>query len=77
MGDQILAEHLTGARRGLVRGLDHLDAAALAAAAGMNLRFDHAHAAAEFSGRLLRLLGRRGDDAARHDTPKRLRISLA
>ncbi len=40
MGDQLHAEHLGRQLAGFLRRLGELDAAALAAAAGMNLRFD-------------------------------------
>ncbi len=66
MRHQFLAEHVAGARGGFVRGFDDLNAATLAAAAGMNLRFDHADTAAELFGGLLRLFRRRRDDTARH-----------
>ncbi len=67
MRHQILAQHVTGACGGFVRGFDDLDAAALTPAAGVNLRFDYTDAAAEILGGLLRLCRRRGNDAARHD----------
>ena len=47
VGDEVHAEHLRGRGPGLVGALDDLDAAALAAAAGMNLRLDDDRAAAE------------------------------
>ena len=77
MGHKILAEHLARSRRGFIRSLDDLNPAAFAAAAGMNLRFDHAYPAAKF---LRRLPGLSGVDATilrGTTTPKRLRISLA
>ena len=46
MGDQIFAEHLRGFLRGFVRTFYHFDPAALAAAAGMDLRLDDANRAA-------------------------------
>ena len=51
LGDELHAEHLLGGREHLVDRLDHLDAAALAAAAGVDLRLDHPDRAAQ----LLRL----------------------
>ena len=47
VGDEIHAEDLLRGAEGLVGALDNLDAAALAAAAGMNLRLDDNGAAAE------------------------------
>ena len=66
MRDQILAEHVASSRCRFVGSLDDLDAATLAAAAGMNLRFDHAYATAKLLCCFLRLFRRRSDDTARH-----------
>ena len=60
VGDERHPEHLRGGLRRCLRPLDHLDAAALAAAAGVNLRLDDDRAAAEPLGRRLRR--RRVDD---------------
>jgi hypothetical protein len=65
-GDQPHAEHRLGRLLGLVDGLHHLDAAALAAAAGVDLRLDHPNRAAQLAGHVLRFLRGVGDDAARH-----------
>ena len=72
MRDQILAEHFARFLRGLVRTLDHLDAAALAAPAGMDLRLDDANRTAELERRSLGFLRRRRDHAARHGNTEAL-----
>ena len=77
MGHQILAEHVTGSSRGFIGILDDLNTATFAAAAGMNLRFDHAYPAAKFLGRLLASSGVDATILRGTTTPKRLRISLA
>ena len=43
MGDQLHAQDVAHGLLGLFSGLAHLDAAALAAAAGVDLRLDHYH----------------------------------
>ena len=58
--DERLAEHAVGLGMQLLQRLHQLDAAALAAAAGMDLRLDHEGLAAEGAGMrcgLLRCLG--------------------
>ena len=66
MGNQLHTENLRGVGSDFVQRFGHLDAAALAAATGMNLRLDHPHRAAEFLGRFYRLLNRESRNAARH-----------
>ena len=66
VGDQRHAQHALGFLLHIVDGLDHLDAAALAAAAGMDLRLHHPDRAAQFLGRRHRFLDREGGLAARH-----------
>ena len=70
-----MAQHLAGVLLDLLERLAEAHAAGPvgivleapgAAAAGMNLRFDHPNGAAELARRVLRLLGREGDRAARH-----------
>ena len=56
MRDKIFTEHLTRFCRRLVRTLDDFDAAAFAAPAGVNLRFDDAHSTAELLRRSFGLL---------------------
>src|SRR5690606_2061176 len=58
MGDEGHAEHLLGQLAHLLDRLGELDAAALAAAAGVDLRLDHPGRAAERTRRRLGLLGR-------------------
>ena len=57
VGDQVHADDLLGCRTRLVRVLDDLDAATLAAAARVNLRLDHRDAAAEPLGHARRVRG--------------------
>jgi hypothetical protein len=47
VGDQGHAQHALGLGAHVLERLDHLDAAALAAAAGVDLRLDHPDRAAE------------------------------
>ncbi len=67
MRDELLAEQLAGDGLDLVgAALDHFDAAALAATAGVNLRLDDddrdlARLVDQALGRLARLLGVEGD----------------
>ena len=65
MRDQPHAQHLFRDLDGFRRVLGHLDAAAFAAPAGMNLRFDD-HAAADFFRRRFRLIHRERNFAPRH-----------
>jgi hypothetical protein len=60
------AEHPFGFAFDLGDGLNDLDAAGFAAAAGMNLRLDHPDRPAEFVGGLFRLRRRECGNAARH-----------
>ena len=66
MGDQRQAEDARGFLLHVVDGFDHLDAAGLAAAAGVDLRLHHPDRAAEFLGALDRLIDGKGRHAARH-----------
>ena len=66
MRDQRHAQHALGFLLHLLDGFDDLDAAALAAAAGMDLRLHHPDRAAQFLGRRDRFLDREGGLAARH-----------
>ena len=67
VGLHLGAEHrLARSLAHVVEGLDQLDAAGLAAAAGMDLRLDHPEVAADGLGRLDRLVGRAGDAPGRH-----------
>ena len=66
MGDELHAQDLAGDGLDLVDRAGQLDAAALAAAAGVDLGLDHSDAAAELLRRLDRLLHGEGGDAARH-----------
>ncbi len=61
MGDQIHPEHLIGGRFDLAVGLDHLHAAALTAAAGVDLGLDHPHRPAQLLSGHRRLAGRERD----------------
>ena len=63
--DERPAEHALGGLAHLVVGLAELDAAGLAARAGVDLRLDHPFPAAELGGGVDRLLGRVGDGAPR------------
>ena len=64
--DERHPDHLLGELLGLVGRLRQLDAAALAAAAGMNLRLDDDDVAAEAAGDLAGFGGRERHFAARH-----------
>jgi hypothetical protein len=66
MGDERHAEHLDREVFGLVRRLGQLDAAALAAAAGVDLRLDDDDRGAETPGNVAGLGGRKGHFAAGH-----------
>jgi hypothetical protein len=66
VGDQRHAEHLGGELADLLDRARELDAAALAAAAGVDLRLDHPERAVERARRGLGLLGRVDDLAAQH-----------
>ena len=61
-----LAEQLVGGVLDLVLVAAELDAAGLAAAAGMDLRLDHPGLAADLARAVGRLLGAVGEAAARH-----------
>ena len=63
---QIHAQHVLGRGAHVVDRLDHPDAAALAAAAGVDLRLDHPHRATQLLGHRFRLGRGIGDDAVRH-----------
>ena len=65
MGHQRHAEDLRGELVDLLERLRHLDAAALAAAAGVNLRLDDPDLAAELARRRIRLGDRKAGHAAR------------
>src|SRR5690606_38678222 len=64
VGHQGHAQHLAGLVLHVVQRLDDLDAAALAAAAGMNLGLYNPDGAAELAGDGHGLVGRKGDSAA-------------
>ena len=66
MRDQRRAEDARGFLLHVVDGFDHLDAAGLAAPAGVNLRLHHPDRAAEFLGALERLVDGKRRHAARH-----------
>ena len=66
VGDQGHAQHVVGELAHLLDRAGELDAAALAAAAGMDLRLDHPDRPAQRPGGLLGLLGRVGDLPAQH-----------
>jgi hypothetical protein len=66
MGDQHGAEQALRLRPHLVDRLDHLDAAGLAAAAGVDLRLDDPDRSAELVRSLDRLIGREGRSTPRH-----------
>ena len=65
-GDQPLAEQIRRRLAHIVVGLAQLDAAGLAAGAGMDLRLDRPVPAAELGGGIDRLVGAEGDGALRH-----------
>ena len=66
MRDQRRAEDARGLLLHVVDGFDHLDAAGLAAAAGVDLRLHHPDRAAQLLGALDRLIDGEGRHAARH-----------
>src|SRR5829696_2808809 len=66
MGDEGHAEHVAGDALGLVGGSRQLDAAALAAAASVDLRLDDDDLAAETTRNLTGLRGAEGHFTARH-----------
>ena len=66
MRDEPHADHVARDPARLVRALGELDAAALAPAAGMNLRLDDDRAAAEPAGDLAGFVRRERDFTARH-----------
>jgi hypothetical protein len=66
VGDHAGAEHRLGGFAHLVDGLDQLDAAGLAAAAGVDLRLDHPVVAADGLGGFGRLAGGTGDAPGRN-----------
>ena len=65
-GDEALAEQVLRGVAHLVIGLAQLDAACLAAGAGVNLRLDRPVPAAEFGRGVHGLIGAEGDGALRH-----------
>ena len=65
VGDQLHAEHAGGFFAHLVEVRAELDAAALAATAGMDLRLDHPRAVAQLLGGFDRLVDAGGDMAVR------------
>jgi hypothetical protein len=66
IGDELHADQILGRFFGRLGVLHHLDAAALAAAASMDLRFDDDHAAAEALGDLAGFLRGECHFPARH-----------
>ncbi len=74
--DERHAEHLAGGLADRLQGFHDLDAARLAAAAGMDLRLDDPDRAAQLGCHLLSLLGGIGDAAARHGHAEPLQESL-
>ena len=78
MRDELHAEDLAGLDAHLIDGARDLDAAALAPAAGVDLRLDHPHAAAERRSRGLRLVDRECRNAARrrHAVPPKDFLAL-
>jgi hypothetical protein len=78
VGDEVHADHAAGILAHLVQRLGDLDAAALAAAAGVDLRLHDPDLAAQLPGRLDRFVGRVGDltrkdaDAELGEQPLRL-----
>src|SRR5207244_3760323 len=64
--DKVHPEYLRGQLLRLVGALRDLDAAALAAPAGMDLRLDDNYVRAQLLRRVIGLLGRARDDPARH-----------
>ena len=77
VGHERHAEHSLGGRSRLLRTLGDLDAAAFAAAAGMNLRLDDRHAAAEAVGDSLRVSRVEHDFARGTGTPYFARSAFA
>ena len=65
MGHERHSQDLRGMLMHLCERLRHLDAAAFAAAAGVNLRLYHPDLAAELARRLIRLCHRKARDTAR------------
>jgi hypothetical protein len=65
-GDEALAEQIGGGVTHLVIGLAELDAAGLAARAGVNLRLDRPVPAAELGRGIDRLIGAEGDGTLGH-----------
>ena len=78
MRDERHADHLARELLGFVGRLRELDAAALAAAAGVNLRLDDDDGAAEAPGDVAGFGGVEGDFAARHGhaVPRKDRFRL-
>ena len=70
VGDQVHADHLLGGIGHVLDGLDHLDAAALAAAAGMDLGLHDPDAAAQLLGDFFGFLRGVGDAAFGHGDAK-------
>src|SRR5204863_5742667 len=66
VGDECHPDHLLGDALGFVRRFRELDAASLAATAGVNLRLDDDHGAAETFGNRGRFSGIENDFAARN-----------
>ncbi len=66
MGNQRRAEDARGFLLHVVDGFDHLDAAGLTSAAGVDLRLHHPNRAAEFVGSLERLVDGKRRHPARH-----------
>src|SRR5262245_63136641 len=76
MSDKRHTQHAQSLGADLIQRLHYLDAAALAAPAGMNLGLDHPHGAAELLRRPHRFLDRKGRDAARDCGAKTLQDFL-
>jgi hypothetical protein len=74
---ELHAQDLAGHALDVVDGLGHLDAAALAAATGVDLGLDHPHRAAELLGGFHGLLHRECGNAARHGHTKLAQDFLA
>jgi hypothetical protein len=70
------AEHPFGLGTDIVQAVDQLDAAGLATTTGMNLGLDHPLSPADLVCRLDRLVGSRGQFAARHGNPVLLKQFL-
>ena len=77
MRDELHAEHLAGERAHLVDRAGELDAAALAASAGVDLRLDDPDRPAELLRGLDRLVDRERRNAARHRNAEAAKELLA